>query len=170
MNAPAPPVVIALMGLPGSGKTTLAEAVAPRIPARIVSRDALRAVMFRPCSYSDAEKAAAFRAVLDAVAVNCDLGRSTIVDGMPFSRVGEFEAVSQASGEHGGRAIPVLCSISIEGAQRRIRQQSDSVAYDRDDELVLEVAGRFRAVPDGTIELDATRPVDEIAGDLLRLL
>ena len=157
------------MGIPGSGKSTLAEALAPKIPARIVSRDAVRAAMFHPCSYTDAEKVAAFRAVVDAVGVNCRLGRSSIVDA-PFSRVGEFEAVSWATEEHGGRAVPVLCSISIERAQQRIRQQSDSIAFDRDDELVLEVAGRFRELPEGTVELDSTRSVDALVADVLRLI
>ncbi len=165
-------MVIALMGLPGSGKTTLAEALAPRVRARIVSRDALRAAMFRPCSFTDAEKAAAFTAVLQAVAVNCELGCSTIVDGMPFSRTGEFEAVSEASEEHGARAVPVFCSISVEQAQRRIRCQhggSERAAADRGGQLVAEVARRFRSLPSSTVELDATRPVNELAQAVLRV-
>jgi predicted kinase len=170
VDATAAPVVVALMGLPGSGKTTLAEALAPRIPARTVSRDTVRAAMFRPCSFSDAEKAAAFTAVLQAVAVNCRLGQSTVVDGMPFSRAGEFEAVSRASRKGGCGAIPVLCSVSVDEARRRVRRQRDAsepLAEDRDDELVLEVAERFRSLPEGTIEIDATRPPDELAQAVL---
>jgi predicted kinase len=159
------PVVVALMGLPGSGKTTLAAALAPRIPARIVSRDALRAAMFRPCSFTEREKAAAFEAVLHAVTVNCGLGHSTIVDGMPFSREGELEAVSRAARAAGCRAVPVLCALSIEEARRRIRSQGEAsapAAEDRDPELAQEVADRFRSPPQGTLELDATRPVSEL--------
>ena len=158
------------MGLPGSGKTTLAEALAPRIPARTVSRDTVRAAMFRPCSFSDAEKAAAFEAVLRALAVNCRLGHSTVVDGMPFSRAGEFEAVSRASRERGCRAIPVLCSVSVDEARRRVRSQreaSEPSAEDRDEELVREVADRFRSPPEGTIQIDATRPPEELAQAVL---
>lgn len=158
------------MGLPGSGKSTLAEALASKIAARIVSRDTVRMAMFRPCSFTDAEKAAAFKALLQAVAVNCELGHSTVLDGMPFSRVGELEAVSEASEGHGCRAVPVLCSVSIEEAQRRIRRQreaSERMAEDRDDELVSEVAARFRSPPKGTLELDATRPVDELLDAVL---
>ena len=162
-------MVIALMGLPGSGKTTLAAALAPRLPARIVSRDAVRAAMFRPCSFTHREKAAAFEGVLQAVRVNCGLGHSTIVDGMPFSREGELEAVSQAGGEAGCRVVPVLCALPVAEAQRRIRSQGEgsSPAEDRDPELVREVAERFRSPPQGTLELDATRPVDELAEAVL---
>jgi predicted kinase len=170
VDAPATPVVVALMGLPGAGKTTLAEALAPRIPARIVSRDDLRAAMFRPCSFTAAEKSAAFEAVLRAVAVNCELGHSTIVDGMPFSREGELEAI-RAAGRRGCRTIPVLCSVSVEEAQHRVRRQSEAAeppAEDRDDQLVSEVAERFRPLPEGTLELDATRPVNELVRAVLR--
>jgi predicted kinase len=170
VDAPAAPVVVALMGLPGSGKTTLAEALAPRVPARTVSRDTVRAAMFRPCSFTDAEKAAAFDALLRAVTVNCELGCSTIVDGMPFSRTGELEAVSQASAEHRCSTVPVLCSISIEEAQRRIhhqREASEPMAEDRDAGLVVEVALRFRSPPEGSVEVDATRPVEELAETVL---
>jgi predicted kinase len=154
------------MGLPGSGKTTLAGALAPRIPARIVSRDSVREAMFRPCSFGELEKAAAFEAVRAAVAVNCELGHSTIVDGMPFSREGELEAVSHAAAAAGCRTLAVFCSLSIEAAQRRVARQgqtSEAPAADRDAALVAEVAERFRPLPEGTLELDATRPTDELA-------
>ena len=153
------------MGLPGSGKTTLSEALAPRIPARTVSRDSLRAAMFRPCSFTGREKAAAFGALLAAVSANCELGHSTIVDGMPFSREGELEAVNDAGAAKGCRTVAVFCAVPVEEAQRRVERQRDDaepVAADRDAELVADVAGRFRPLPEGTLELDATRPVDEL--------
>ena len=158
------------MGLPGSGKTTLAAALAPRIPARVVSRDALRAAMFGPSGSTAPEKAAAFEAVLRAVTVNCGLGHSTVVDGMPFSREGELEAVSNAGLASGCRTVPVLCAVSVEEAQRRIRDQDEWTAppaEDRGPELAREVAERFRSLPEGTLELDATRPVDELAEAVL---
>lgn len=160
------PMVVALMGIPGSGKTTLAEILAPRVPARTVSRDAVRDAMFRPCSFTDTEKAAAFDAVLQAIAANCVLGCSTVVDGMPFSRAGELEAVSQASEAHGGRTLPVFCRVAVEEAQRRVRAQrrdAEPMADDRDEGLVVDVARRFRSLPEGALELDGTGPVDELA-------
>ena len=102
MEVSGTPLVVALMGLPGSGTTALAEALAPRLRARIVCRDTIRAAMFRPGGFTDAEKEAAFQAVLEALAANCRLGHCSIVDGMPFSRPGELEAVTQTSERHGG--------------------------------------------------------------------
>jgi len=77
---------VVLLGLPGADKTTLAEGLTQRFGARLVSRDEIRRGMFRPCSFTDAEKAAAFSAVIGAVRTNCALGHLSIVEGMPFSR------------------------------------------------------------------------------------
>jgi predicted kinase len=159
-------VVLVLMGLPGSGKSTLAQALAPRLAARVVSRDAIRAALFRPCSFSDREKEAAFEALLRAVAVNCALGHSSVVDGMPFSRVGEYERLEDAARAGGAASVAVLCSVPVAVAQRRVGDQ-DGHAPDRDDGLVAEVAERFRTPPDGTVEVDGTRPVHELVDRVL---
>ena len=158
------------MGIPGSGKSTLAEALAPAMGARIVSRDAIRAAMFKPCSFTEREKAAAFEAVLAAVGGNAALGRSTIVDGMPFSREGELEAVIQVGRRSGTRTLPVLCSIAVEEAERRLERAAGGAGHpaeDREPELVRAVAERFRTLPGGVLELDATRPVDELVQAVL---
>jgi predicted kinase len=163
-------VVIVLMGIPGSGKTTLANEILSRFRARLVSRDVVRAAMFQPCSFTPEEKAASFRAVTDAVATNCELGHSTIVEGMPFSRVGEVEAVQARAGEHGVRTVTVLCNTPIEVAQQRVRAQRRAgvpMADDRGAELVAEVAARFRSPPEGALVLDTTRPVATLADEVI---
>ena len=162
--------VVVLMGLPGAGKSTLAEALAPAMPARIVSRDEVRAAMFRPCSFTDEEKVAAFEALLRAVGLNCELGHSTIVDGMPFSRAGEYEAVKEAGVARGAAVLPVLCSVPVEEAQRRVSAQvgaAREAAEDRDEGLVAQVAARFDPPPYGTVEIDGTRPVEELVDRVL---
>lgn len=164
-----PSVVVVLMGLPGSGKTTLADALAPRVPARVVSRDAIRAALFRPCSFSEREKGAAFEAALVAVEVNCALGHSSLVDGMPFSRVGEYERVEAACRPSGAASLPVLCSVPVEVAQSRVGSPGDDgTPADRDEDLVAAVAERFRSPPSGTVELDCTRPVGELVDQVLK--
>ena len=58
------PVVIPLVGLPGAGKTTLADALARAFGLRMVSRDLIRDALFPACRYTPTEQRAAFRAVL----------------------------------------------------------------------------------------------------------
>ncbi len=148
---------VVLLGLPGAGKTTLAEGLAQRFGARIVSRDEIRASMFRPCSFTDAEKAAAFSAVIDAVATNCSLGHLSIVEGMPFSRPGEYEVVAAAAAAQGRSTIAILLKIDPAVAAARIAAQrcTQPIAADRDPALAFSVDARFREPPPSTLELDA---------------
>lgn len=149
---------VVLLGLPGSGKTTLAEGLAQRFGARLVSRDEIRCCMFRPCSFTDAEKAAAFSAVIDAVTTNCALGHLSIVEGMPFSRRGEYEAVAAAAAAEGRSAMAILLNIDPAVAAERIAAQPSTepaLAADRDTTLPFSVHARFREPPPCTLELDA---------------
>jgi predicted kinase len=149
---------VVLLGLPGAGKTTLAEGLAQRFGARLVSRDGIRSCMFRPCSFTDAEKAAAFSAVIGAVRTNCALGHLSIVEGMPFSRRGEYEAVAAAAGAHGRSAMAILLKIDPAVAAERIATQpstQSALAADRDTTLPFTVHARFREPPPSTLELDA---------------
>lgn len=158
------------MGLPGAGKTTLAQALAEKIPARIVSRDVIRLALFQPCSFTHKEKLAAFEAMLLAIAVNCELGYFTIAEGMPFSRSGEFEAVNEALADLGARAASLFLDIDPQIASSRIAEQraaSLPMADDRDTTLAPEVHRRFRPLPPGTHVLDATLPEAEILEEAL---
>jgi predicted kinase len=149
---------VVLLGLPGAGKTTLAEGLTQRFGARLVSRDEIRDCMFRPCSFTDVEKAAAFRAVIDAVRTNCALGQLSIVEGMPFSRRGEYEAVVAAAAEHGRSAMAILLKIEPAVAAERIANQPSAqpaMVADRDTTLPFSVHARFREPPPSTLELDA---------------
>ena len=149
---------VVLLGLPGAGKTTLAEGLAQRFGARIVSRDAIRGCMFRPCTFTDAEKAAAFSAVISAVTTNCALRALSIVEGMPFSRPGEYEAVAAAAAEHGREAMAILLKIEPAVAAGRIAAQESPrpAMADRDTTLPYAVHARFRDPPASALELDAT--------------
>lgn len=156
---------VVLLGLPGAGKTTLAEGLAQHFRARLVSRDAIRAKMFCPCSFTDAEKAAAFRAVIEAVTTNCALGELSIVEGMPFSRRGEYEAVAAAADGQGRSAMPIHLKIDPAIAAERIsgqRSAQAAMAADRDAMLPFTVHARFREPPASTFELDARADPHEL--------
>lgn len=157
MTEAAPLGAVVLLGLPGAGKTTLAEGLARHCGARVVSRDAIRSCMFRPCSLTDAEKAAAFSAVIEAVATNCALGHLSIVEGMPFSRRGEYEAVADAAAACGREAMAIFLKIDPATAAERIAAQGapPPLAPDRDPRLPFAVHARFRELPESAVELDA---------------
>jgi predicted kinase len=57
------PVIIMLIGLPGTGKSYLASKLAERLPFMIVESDAVRKELFPTPSYSPGESAAVFKVI-----------------------------------------------------------------------------------------------------------
>ncbi len=162
---PARPVVVALMGLPGAGKSTVARALVAQLGLRCVDRDAIRAALFPRCRYSFMEKRAAFRALLLALEINCMLGESTVIDGCTFSRRQDLLRVDQVVRKLGFQPVAIHLDCPAELARQRIEAdlaEARHPARDRSPELVTEVLARFEPPPPGALSIDARLPPDEV--------
>ena len=154
-----------LVGLPGAGKSTLAAALARRIPdARVLSKDPVRAALFDPCDYSAAERDISFSAMLDAVGYHLGRGRLVVLDGLAFPRTGEEDAVDAVAHDAGAFVATIVCDVPIEVAVARA--DADAVAgthraANRDGAAVRRVAAEMREPSGSYLTVDTTRPVDE---------
>ena len=172
-GAPAPvvptsgatPVVVALIGLPGAGKSVVARALADQLGLRRVCRDTIRHAMFPSCSYTFAEKRAAFRATLLALEINCLLGESTVIDGVTFSRRRDLVRVDSVIRHYGFTPIPIYLDCPPGVAHGRIASEiehNQHVARDRTPDLVYEVQARFDTPPPNALVINATLPAAEV--------
>lgn len=76
----APPVLILLSGLPGSGKTTFAKELATRLPFEHIESDAIRLAMRPVPTYSFAESGAVFARADAAARKALACGRHALID------------------------------------------------------------------------------------------
>lgn len=163
----ASPVVIALMGLPGSGKTTVASILARERDLSVISRDVIREALFRPCGFSDIEKQTAYRALLIAAGACLMLGRSCVIDGMTFSRTAEINDVRTVASQAAAHFLPVMldCPIAVAQARAHADDAEHRRASTEDDAAILiaSVAQRFEQPPADVLRLDATRAPEDIA-------
>ena len=158
-------VVVALIGLPGAGKSVVARALADQLGLRRVDRDAIRHAMFPRCSYSFAEKRAAFRGVMLALEINCALGESSVIDGVTFSRRRDLERVDAAIRDFDFTPLPIYLDCPPEVAHARIAnalEHDQHLARDRTPHLVYEVLARFDAPPPNALVINATLPAAEV--------
>ncbi|MFZ4514802.1 MAG: AAA family ATPase [Acidimicrobiia bacterium] len=175
---PLGPALIALAGLPGAGKTTLArnaQTLAQRegIDVRVLSRDEVRAALFAPCDWTEDEKLVAFEAMLGGAVHHLERNRWVILEGMPFTRRSEAEAVRIVAREFGASALVVHCHVTIEVAQARIDNDraagTPHAGRELDDDLVASVAARSEEL-DPDLVLDMTQPLETTTALLLQEL
>lgn len=159
------PVVVALIGLPGAGKTVVARALEDQLGLRRVCRDAIRHAMFPRCAYSFAEKRAAFRAQLLALEINCMLGESSVLDGVTFTRRRDLMRVDAAIRRYGFTPIPIYLECPPDVARARIAADVENdrhLARDRTPDVVTEVLSRFDPPPPNALVIDARKPAAEV--------
>lgn len=155
-----PRLVLLLTGLPGSGKSTLARFLAARFALEVIDRDRIRADLFPESSFNAAEKQAANAAVFAALRTQCLAGRSSLLDGMTFSRESEREIVRNIAVHHDFSCLSFWLDCPVEIAVTRVSAQTHA-AKDRDANLVREVAARFEP-PEAAVRIDASMPMQEI--------
>lgn len=161
-----------LVGLPGAGKSTLAAALARRLPgARVLDKDAVRHVLFSPCDYTSAERDVVFAALLDAARYHLGRGRVVIFDGLTFSRRAQVAAAEAVAAESGAFGAVIVCDVAVEVAIERCDADAASgnghLASNRDGELVRRVAGEMEEPAGDYVTLDMTTNVDRLAEQAL---
>lgn len=150
------PVVIALAGLPGAGKSTLARALCERFALSLVDRDALRAAMFPDCRYTEDEKLAAQQAVKEAVKKNCAANGNSLIDGMTFARRSVRHEFRKHASACGARFVLVWLDCPAAVARDRVASDNTHAAGDRVPGLVDRIAGKFEEPVTAAGRIDGT--------------
>ena len=157
--------LVALIGLPGAGKSALARAIAAEKRWPIVDRDA-----FPRATFDEAGKAQATDAALTALREELLRGRSCILDGMTLSSAKQRSRVRDLARDCAAQAVLLWLDCPIDVAIARVTAQADHPARDRSAALVREVAVRFAEPEHDVLRLDARRPTSELLPQVLRLL
>jgi len=163
--------VVVLVGLPGAGKSTLARALAERLPAaRVIDKDRVRDALFGPCDYTSAERDVTFSAMLDAARYHLGRGRVVLFDGLTFARRTEVAAAEAMAADSGAFAAVIVCDVPVSVAVQRCEEDTAAGAHpaaNRDGDLVRRVASEMEEPAGAYLTLTTTRPVDELVGPAL---
>jgi aminoglycoside phosphotransferase family enzyme/predicted kinase len=176
------PAVVCVGGLIGSGKSTIADAIADELSCPVVDADRTRkhimgvgenAPLTDPSwrgAYDAATTRAVYGEVLRRAAVVVDSGRSVVIDASFRSRAarGEGRALARA------RGVPfrfVECQAPAEVCKRRLEARAGSPSQsDGRPEIFDDFAARFEPVdelPAGEhVKLDTARPLEQSLAEL----
>lgn len=161
-------MLIMMVGLPGTGKSTLARALAGRCEGVVLDKDAIRAALFAPAHIAYSREQDDFCQQIMLLTAEYLLPRNLtlriFLDGRPFSRRYQREQVQDTIIRlHTPLAI-IECTCSEAGALERLRQDRESgahVAANRSAELYAAIKAGFEPLNEPRLTVNTDNPLAE---------
>ena len=159
--------LVIFVGLPGSGKTTLAQPFAAARGWTYVNRDEIRAARYADLG-PEVWKVPANAATENEARAALSRRESVVVDGMTFATPALRDRFAAAAAEAGARFGIVWVDCPVDEAIRRVtRSNADHpAASERNADRVREVAARFHAPGPEALRLNAMQPLAQLSAAL----
>jgi adenylylsulfate kinase len=158
--------IVIMAGLPGTGKTALANALAKRLGGVVLSKDDVRAALFPPgaITYSSGQNDFCMSVVLMAAQRIAADHRVpfVFVDGRTFSRTHHVMQVARGAAMIGAglRILHLHCPEAL--ALQRIKQDKNThLAKNRDPLLYFLVKSYFEPITLPKLDVDTSRSLEE---------
>jgi predicted kinase len=147
-------MLILMVGLPGTGKSTLSRALIERFGGFVIDKDVIRPALFGPSQIEYTVEQDDFCQDLMLLTAEYLLKRHpelrVFLDGRPFSREYQRESVRHAAERIGTPLAVVECVAEEETALARIRRDLESgshLAANRTEQLYFEKRRDFEREP-----------------------
>ena len=170
-------MLIIMTGLPGTGKSTLAQAIANALDAIVLDKDRVRAALFPTdaIEYSTAQDDFCVDVMLQTDAYLCkrEPARPIILDGRTFSRRYQVEVVVEAAKQMQTPFKLIECVCRDATAFARLAHDAETgvhPAQNRDAALYHAVKARFEPITIPHLTVDTDDPLDVCLDACLRYL
>jgi predicted kinase len=139
----ARPAMVVMIGLPGSGKSHLARAIAARVPAVVLDIDALRAALFEDPQHTAQEHGRLFPALHALMDRLLERGITVIVDATNLKETNRTPYYKIAA-EHGAKLLLVRVWARMPVIRRRLLAREEAPDPADRSTATLEVYERMR--------------------------
>ena len=161
------PWLIALAGLPASGKSTIARELARALPGALLDKDVIRAALFAPgdIEYSPVQDDFCMEIMLQAARYLSAKGRHVLLDGRPFSKRYQVERLAAFARDNRLplKLIEAVCPDDV--VRARLEQDIDQgthPARNRTYAMYLQVKAQAEPITLPRLVIDTTRPLEEL--------
>jgi predicted kinase len=170
-------VIVAMAGLPGVGKSTLARALAPRLRATVLDKDRIRAALFAPSlvDYSRAQDDFCVDVMYRTARWTLcrDPQARVILDGRTYSRADQIETLRDWAADIDVPLRVVDCTCADAVALARIDRErcaGDHPAANRDAALYRRVQAGADPIGEPKLLVDTSYPLEVCVATCLRYL
>jgi predicted kinase len=164
---PNTPTLLLTTGLPGTGKTTFARALAERIGAAHLNTDILRAEMGLQGQYDQAAKSKVYQALEQRTAQLLAQGRTVVVDGTFYLR--KLRQAYQALAEERGCPIHwFVLEAPEEAVKQRVSQKREY--SEADFEVYQKIKAQWEPFEEGEAVNIPTGPLGQMVETALTYL
>ena len=164
-------MIVAMAGLPASGKSAIARRLANELSAIVLDKDAIRAALFPPSEieYSTRQDDFCMHVMMEVAEyiLRKDPAKHVVLDGRTFSRRYQLEEWKRMASGLGVPILVIECVCADETARRRLTRdyaEGRHVAANRTYEMYLSVKARFEPIPDPKVVLDTDQSLDNCVG------
>jgi len=148
-------------GLPGTGKSTLARALAERLGAALLDKDRVRAALFPGTltDYTTEQDQLCMRAMLESAVYLTERQRTEYIffDGRTFSTQAQIEEVLREAEQAGARwrIVHLTCADAV-AEDRLARNDPAHPAKNRDPGLYRTIKQHFEPIERANLAVDTT--------------
>lgn len=156
-------MIVAMAGLPGAGKSTLAGALATRLPAVVLDKDRIRAGLFPPSQVDYTHDQNDFCVDVMYRTTEWLLRRErvpvVILDGCTYTRANQIATLRQLVADLAEPLRVIECTCDDQLALARIAGDANHPAGNRDAALYRELQASAHAIAGPKLVVDTSRPI-----------
>lgn len=170
-------MIVIIAGLPGTGKSTLARALAQQFPGAVLDKDAIRASLFPPAyvEYSQSQDDFCGEIMLQTAAylLSKHPEQHILLDGRTFSRRYQRDRVIEFCSQAGTASAILECVCSEASALGRIAEAvaaNSHLAANRTPELYREIRKAWEPIDQPKLVIDTDESLESCVDRALRYL